>query len=45
MMPDGKVLGNSVIAGIALRPWFVALNDRIRGTRWDGMLANLQIGH
>ena len=44
LMPDGAVLGDSVIAGIALRPWFDALNKRIR-EHVGRDARNLQIGH
>jgi 5-methylcytosine-specific restriction protein B len=44
MMPEGKWLGDSVVAGIPLRAWFDALNARIR--KYVGRDArNLQIGH
>ena len=44
MMPDGTVLKDSNVSGIALRAWFDALNDRIR--QHVGRDArNLQIGH
>lgn len=44
LMPDSTVLGDSVVSGIALRPWFDALNRRIR--EYVGRDArNLQIGH
>ncbi len=44
MMPDGSVLKDSVVGGIALRAWLDALNIRIR--EHAGRDArNLQIGH
>ena len=44
MMPDGKVLANASVGGIALNAWFNALNERIR--QHVGRDArNLQIGH
>lgn len=44
MMPDGTVLRDSNVSGIALRAWFDALNERIR--QHVGRDArNLQIGH
>jgi tetratricopeptide (TPR) repeat protein len=44
LMPDGTVLGDSVVAGIPLRPWFDALNKRIR-EHVGRDARNLQIGH
>ncbi len=44
MMPDGSVLKDSLVGGIALRAWFEALNAKIR--EHAGRDArNLQIGH
>jgi 5-methylcytosine-specific restriction protein B len=44
MMPDGGVLKDSLVGGIALRAWFEALNAKIR--EHAGRDArNLQIGH
>lgn len=44
MMPDGSVLKDSSVGGIALRAWFDALNAKIR--KHVGRDArNLQIGH
>jgi len=44
MMPDGDVLSESSVAGIPLRAWFEALNDRIR-QHVGRDSRNLQIGH
>ena len=44
LMPDGTMLGDSVVAGIALRPWFDALNKRIQ-EHVGRDARNLQIGH
>lgn len=44
MMPDGKVLKDSSVSGIALRAWFEALNERIRENVGRDA-RNLQIGH
>ena len=44
LMPDPGTLGNTVIEGIALRPWLTALNQRVTAhVGRDGR--NLQIGH
>ena len=44
LMPDPATLGDTVIEGIALRPWLTALNQRITAhVGRDGR--NLQIGH
>ena len=44
LMPDGSVLKDSAVAGIALKAWLDALNTRIR--EYVGKDArNLQIGH
>lgn len=44
LMPDGSVLKDSAVAGIALKAWLDALNTRIR--EYVGRDArNLQIGH
>ena len=44
LMPDPSTLGETVIKGIALRPWLTALNEQVtaHGGR-DGR--NLQVGH
>lgn len=44
MMPDGSVLANAEIAGVPLRAWFNALNERIR-EHVGRDARNLQIGH
>lgn len=44
LMPDGAVLKDSTIGGIALRAWFDALNARIR-EHVGRDARNLQIGH
>ncbi len=44
MMPDGKVLKDSVVSGIPLKAWFDALNTRIR-EHVGRDARNLQIGH
>ena len=44
MMPDGTVLRDSKVSGIALRAWFDALNQRIR-QHVGRDSRNLQIGH
>jgi 5-methylcytosine-specific restriction protein B len=44
LMPDPATLGDTVIEGIALRPWLASLNERITAhVGRDGR--NLQIGH
>jgi 5-methylcytosine-specific restriction protein B len=43
-MPDGSVLKDSAVSGIALRAWFDALNARIR-EHVGRDARNLQIGH
>jgi len=44
MMPDGSVLKDSAVGGIALRAWLDALNSRIR-EHVGRDARNLQIGH
>ena len=44
MMPDGSVLKDSAVGGIALRAWLDALNTRIR-EHVGRDARNLQIGH
>jgi 5-methylcytosine-specific restriction protein B len=44
MMPDGSVLKDSAVSGIALRAWLDALNTRIR-EHVGRDARNLQIGH
>ncbi len=44
LMPDGTVLKDSAVSGIALRAWFDALNTRIR-EHIGRDARNLQIGH
>jgi 5-methylcytosine-specific restriction protein B len=44
MMPDGSVLKDSAVSGIALRAWLEALNTRIR-EHIGRDARNLQIGH
>ncbi|RLS82149.1 MAG: DUF4357 domain-containing protein [Planctomycetota bacterium] len=44
LMPDGSVLKDTVIAGISLRAWLEALNQRIREHVGQNS-RNLQIGH
>ena len=44
MMPDGSVLKDSSVGGIALRAWFEALNSKIR-EHVGRDARNLQIGH
>lgn len=44
LMPDGKALRDSIVAGIPLRAWFDALNRRIR-EHVGRDARNLQIGH
>jgi 5-methylcytosine-specific restriction protein B len=44
LMPDGSVLKDSAVAGIALRAWLDALNTRIR-EHVGRDARNLQIGH
>jgi 5-methylcytosine-specific restriction protein B len=44
LMPDGKVLGDTVIEGIPLAQWLDELNTRIR-SRLGRDARNLQIGH
>ena len=44
LMPDGSVLKDSSVAGIALKAWFDALNTRIR-EHVGRDARNLQIGH
>lgn len=44
IMPDGSVLKDSAVAGIALKAWFEALNTRIR-EHVGRDARNLQIGH
>jgi len=44
MMPDGSVLKDSAVGGIALRAWFEALNTKIRENVGRDA-RNLQIGH
>lgn len=44
LMPDGGVLKESAVAGIALKAWFEALNTRIR-EHVGRDARNLQIGH
>lgn len=44
LMPDGSVLAESSVGGIPLRPWFEALNKRIR-EHVGRDARNLQIGH
>jgi 5-methylcytosine-specific restriction protein B len=44
MMPDGSVLKDVSVGGIALRAWFEALNEKIRANVGRDA-RNLQIGH